>query len=460
MPGMSTAIRKFREYRQNERLSRAELETHKLGKFRSLVRHAVERSAYYREIVASRNIDVSTCTPADFPVLTKTDLMTNFDRIVTDPRITKQGLADFLTRSKDPGELFLNRYRVMHTSGSSGQVGYFVYGPDDWMSAFAQGARRRGRTRRMSVGFRRARMAFLGATDGHYTGVTMARMAQQGLTRLLVKVAIYEINDPLAQTIAGLNAFQPDMLVGYNTALKILAAKQRSGELRISPSRISSSGESMTENDKAELNAAFGAEVFNGYACTEHLMMGVSGPNESDMVLYDDDLIYEFYEDHTLITNLFNYTMPLIRYRMSDVLRPKATGRQGLPYLVVDNLVGRTEVSPQFVNEAGVEDFISPHTINEIFVSGVERFQMHLLDKRSFRFLVCLSAALDQAQRRTALDGVQQRLREILARKGMSNVSFEVAVVDDLPVDPKTRKFRLIVAAPATPLGNQHASVR
>ena len=73
------------------------------------------------------------------------------------------------------------------------------------------------------------------------------------------------------------------------------------------------------------------------------------------------------------------------------------------------------------------------------------RFQLHLTGPSAFRFLVILDPALDAAGRAEALRGVDARLKEILAQKGMPNVTFEVAPVDDLPVNPRTRKFQLIV---------------
>jgi hypothetical protein len=45
--------------------------------------------------------------------------------------------------------------------------------------------------------------------------------------------------------------------------------------------------------------------------------------------------------------------------------------------------------------------------------------------------------------------GVEARLREILERKRMDNVRFDVVVTNDLPVNPRTRKFQLIVDARA-----------
>ena len=52
-------------------------------------------------------------------------------------------------------------------------------------------------------------------------------------------------------------------------------------------------------------------------------------------------------------------------------------------------------------------------------------------------------------ERRTAtLAAIEHRWREILAQKQLENVGFRVQEEEELPVDPKTGKFRLVVRAP------------
>jgi phenylacetate-coenzyme A ligase PaaK-like adenylate-forming protein len=436
------SIGKMREFRRAAKLTRGQLEELKLAKFRKLARHARDRSPYYRRIIEERRIDVDRCQPLDFPVLTKTLLMQHFDEIVTAPGVTKRAIAEFLTRSKDPTERFLGKYRVIHTSGSSGEVGYFVYSPQDWARGIAM--RPRGqRMQRKRKG--KLRLAYFAAIDGHYAGVTLIRSFESGVARFFVELRAFEVNSPLPEVIAGLNEFQPDALAGYTTALKILAEKQRAGELNLRYLiGVMTAGEATTEADRALLEQTFHCGLVNTYGCSEHLGMGGSMPGSSNIVLTDNDLVFEFYPDHSVITNLFNYTMPLIRYRMADVLRP-IDSNEHAPYLVIESLVGRNELQPLFKNSDGVEDFISPHTINEIFVAGVTRFQMHLTGADSFDFMVCLDPVLDAQQRASAVEAVAERLRDILARKRMDNVRFAVVPTDDLPVNPRTRKFQLIL---------------
>ena len=431
--------------------ARAKLEAEQAQKFRALARHAQAYAPYYANIIRQRGIDLNTCTPADFPLLTKSLLMANFNDIVTDRRVTKQTVAEFLSRSKDPKEKLFDRLTVMHTSGTSGEVGYFLYAPADYGRLRAANMRNRQAFRAVFPKFgwrlRRLRIAFYGATGGHFAGATGVASMQQGIRSLFVDARAFEVNTPLPEAIERINDFQPDALWGYTTALKMLGVEQRAGRLNIKPIAIVATGEMVTKADMQFLSSAFdGASALSMYACTEHMLLGISNPDRETMMLLDDNLMFEFHEDHSVVTNLFNFTMPLIRYRMSDILRPVSA--PGAARIVIQNLVGRTEQMPLFANDTGGQDFISPHTINEIFVEGVTRFQMQITGSASFRFPICLEAQLDPAQRAAAVAGVTTRLKEILAQKALSNVTFDVPIVADIPLNERTRKFQLIVTAP------------
>jgi phenylacetate-CoA ligase len=428
--------------------NRSKFEAAKLRKFQALVRHANAHAPFYAGIIRERGIDPDTCTPADFPVLTKSLLMANFDGIVTDRRVTKKAVADFLSRSADPNDMLFGDLTVMHTSGTSGEVGYFLYAPADYRRMRAAAMRNRALFRASFPGLglrlRRIRVAFYGATGGHFAGATGMASMQRGVRRFFIDARSFEVNTPLPGVVERINQFRPDMLWGYTTALRMLGEEQRAGRLHIAPAAVAATGEMVTPADLGFLSTAFGgAAAASIYACTEHMMLGLSNPGADTMTLLDENLMFEFHEDHSIITNLFNFTMPLIRYRMSDILRPvsPADSRR----IVIENLVGRTEQMPMFINAAGARDFISPHTINEIFVDGVTRFQMQITGPASFRFPICVDAGFSEEKRSAAVAGIRARLTEILAQKGLGNVTFDVPIVANIPLNERTRKFQLIV---------------
>ncbi|MGD2132752.1 MAG: hypothetical protein PVI23_08165 [Maricaulaceae bacterium] len=437
-------VGKLTELRYNAKLTRAELEATKLKKFRKLAAKAEARSPYYREIIKSRDIDVKTCKPADFPVLTKSDLMTNFDRIVTDRRVTKAALTDFLARSNDPRELFLGKYRVLRTSGTSGKMGIYVFSTADWMRGFLVSATRmQGRAGAQG---RRRRLALYGVTEGHFAGASMATTFMQVPMRMFIKAEFFNIADPISQSCAKLNAFQPDLLTSYPSALAALAERQLAGELKIAPLAVAASGETVTKADLQVLQDAFKCDVGSSYSCSEHLLIGLSSEDNETMTLFDNDLIFEFHDDHIIVTNLFNTTQPLIRYRMDDVLTPVKQS-PGARELVIRSVVGRSEYTPSFVNEDGARDIINTHTISTIFVDGVRQFQLRVTGEASFEVLARLEDGLSADASDVAISGLRESIAGVLRQRRMSNVAFEVTAVDKIDHDPVSRKFKLIVDA-------------
>ncbi len=426
----------------NQRSSRGQFERRRMRRFRRFVSYVYERSPYYRRLILERKIDLVQCVPADFPILTKNEVLENFNDIVTLPGVKLEDIQQFLSESRKPEDLFRDRYVVIHTSGSSGQVAYFIYDPPGWA---------RGLSQLLNSGDfsllpgKRKRMALYGATEGHFTGVSIAASSMSPPLHLLHILRCFEINRPLAETIAGMNEYQPDVIAGYATGLRVLAERQLSGELRIRPRGIHSSGEPLLDADRAVIERAFGKCVRNTYVSSEHMFMGMKEPGWTSMRLLEDDLIFEIYPDHALVTNLFNRALPLIRYRMNDALTLVDT-LEHAPYRAISDVVGRVEQSAGFTNEHGVRDSISPHTINEIIIPHVSRFQLRITGSESFIFAIVFDPAVSAEQRETGINAASRRLQEILNQKEMANVRFDVQACEELPIDPSTRKFRLIVS--------------
>jgi phenylacetate-coenzyme A ligase PaaK-like adenylate-forming protein len=429
---------------RNLKKTRRELEEQQLRQFRRLVGHAQARSRYYRKVIAERGINPATCVPADFPVLTKDEVMANFDALVTDPRITLKRVSEFLERSTDPQELFEGSYHVLHTSGTSGSIGYFVFAHDEWIRGAAQVVR-------ASPLRLRRRVAYVAATRGHYAGVSLMMAGNDGTNALFYNVRLFDIGQPLPAIIAQLNDFQPHALTGYAAAIKALAEAQERGDLRIRPRDVGNGGEPLLLDVKEFIERVFGVPVKNGYASSEHLYMAMPIHGFEGMHLLEDELIFELAPDHTCVTNLFNFTMPLIRYRMDDVLIPDDSTATALPFRRLKGVIGRREDSLVFRNQHGRQDFIHPITIVELVIAGLVGWQIVLTGDESFQFLARFDPALTSAERERTTERIAAKLREMLLEKEMSNVQFAIEPVESLAIDPDTGKFRLVVSARLQP---------
>ena len=93
-------------------------------RLRALVAHAVAASPYYREVLgpdaASGDVPLR-----ELPTLSKTTMMDNFDRIVTDRRLRRADLEAHLS-APAADRPYLGRYKVFTTAGTTGVRGLFV----------------------------------------------------------------------------------------------------------------------------------------------------------------------------------------------------------------------------------------------------------------------------------------------------------------------------------------------
>src|SRR5262245_9103211 len=90
----------------------------------SLVEWAMARSPFYAERL--RSIDSRQFDLPQLPVLTKPEMMSQFDRLLTDRRLKRADLEEYMRAPDRLGQWYLGGYAVSHTSGTSGMQAIIV----------------------------------------------------------------------------------------------------------------------------------------------------------------------------------------------------------------------------------------------------------------------------------------------------------------------------------------------
>jgi phenylacetate-CoA ligase len=265
---------------------------------------------------------------ASLPVLTKTEMMANFDAVVTDPRLTRQSVEDHLALLQDRPEFLLDHYTCVASSGTTGERGIFVYDADAIVDFLAGNARRPTATLLSAGGPPRggAPMAIVGASSPrHATSAVGAIFAGHHLFSVTPVPATL----PMAEIVARLNDLQPTTLLGYPSVLALLAAEQHADRLAITPQAVTTTSETLTPELRQRIRSAFGAPVAGNFGSSEGLL-GLSQPDQEPIEFASDLAITELVDDdghpvpdgtpstRVLVTNLFNLTQPLIRYELPD----------------------------------------------------------------------------------------------------------------------------------------------
>ena len=145
--------------------------------------------------------------------------------------------------------------------------------------------------------------------------------------------------------LAALNASAPDVLVAPARVLAYLAAQQAAGVLQIAPTKVISVAEVLEPDDERLIARAFAQTVHQLYQCTEGFLgytceKGVLHLNEEFVHVEPDWLDAARTRFSPIVTDFSRSTQPIVRYRLDDVLRLRATpcdcGRHSLALEAID----------------------------------------------------------------------------------------------------------------------------
>jgi phenylacetate-CoA ligase len=320
------ALRLARTQTSREQGPRAQLAQHQQQRLDTVVRHAAAHSPFYRRRLAETGaLGGGPVQLQRLPVLDKSLLMEHFDELVCDRRLRRDLLLEWVGQMAGD-QLYLERYRAMVTSGSSGRPGLFVYDPAGWRSTCAQILRSSGWAG-LRPSLPRQRLALLGGAAPSHVSRQVAVTMAVGLHRVLS----LPVTLPLPRLVEALNQFQPTYLHVYPSVAMWLAEEQQAGRLRLSPQMLVTIGELRTPEMTGRLEEAFGVPPFNAYGCTEGLW-GSECEHHQGIHLFEDSTLVENVDPdgqpvpagqpgaRLLVTNLYNLVQPLLRLEVTDLV--------------------------------------------------------------------------------------------------------------------------------------------
>ena len=294
---------------------------------------ASKRSRFYSEHWEGN--DVLHAKLSDLPAVSKQALMSRFDDWVTDPQLKLEQLRGFIADPQRIGEPFLGKYLVWESSGTSQHPGLFVQDAQSMAVYDALEALRRDTPRPLQRWLDplmlSERIAFIGATTGHFASmVSMQRLKQ--LNPVMARcTSCFSILQPARALVDELNAFAPTVIASYPTVATWLADESCRGNLNFSPKEVWTGGETLSPTMRQRLVQVFGCTVRNSYGASEFMSIGWEC-GHAKMHANSDWVILEPIEKSgeptpkgqfsysTLVTNLANHVQPLIRYDLGDQL--------------------------------------------------------------------------------------------------------------------------------------------
>lgn len=341
LPAFETGLKRRKTFRYWRELERSQwLDEHaidrlKLTRLRDLLLHAQTHSGYYQETWNAQGLRAESVNSlAD---LSRWPLI--------DREVIRQNRGTMQVRS-------VGRLITKSTGGSSGVPLTFdldANSNDRRMAAWHRG------------------YAWASAAPGtkqfYLWGTSLtpqtrvARLKEAAWNRLHRKTTVnsFELTEQSAAAVARrIAGYRPDAIVAYVKPLYHLARCLDEQHIRpFSPASIVVGAEKLHDFEREQIERVFRAPVFETYGSREFMLIAAECEQHRGLHLTAEHLHVELLDDqdqpvrdgeegNVVITDLFNYGMPFIRYRTGDravsTHRPCACGR-GLPLL--SRIVGR-----------------------------------------------------------------------------------------------------------------------
>ena len=413
----------------------AKIRAERQSRLRDLLTRAKRDSPWHARRLT--HVDPETFVEEDIaklPTMTKSDLMANFDQIVTDRALSLELIESHLQQLSSDRYL-LDFYHVVTTGGSTGQRGILVYDWQGWVTlglSFARLLPLMG----IEEG-RRESCVIIGASNAaHGTGAFVQSFAPW-LARVFSPFIALSVTQPISEIIDCLNETQPTTLLGFPSMLRQLCFAAEQGSLKVAPRAIMVGAEPLSSDTRAMMEHLFRARVYDFYGCNEASCVGFSCPVGPGLHLSDDLIIVEpvnaanalsppgIPSTRILLTNLFNVTMPLIRYELDDAVTPmESSGRChcGSSFRKILNVCGRTDDSFQYSNGT----FVHPVAFAALgHEPAIREFQVRQC-QRGAHILVEASRSFDHS-------AISEEIRQTLESLGVAGAEISLELVDQIP---------------------------
>lgn len=317
----------YLELNQTQWLPRHKIKELQLRKFQNIVTHAYNHVPYYRERMDHLKIkpeDINSLDDiAKLPLLNKSD-------------VRKYIHFDLLSDNHNKKKIL-----KIQTSGSTGEP--FVIYADKHQLELRWAATQRG-------------LEWSGYRFGdkcirlwHQTlGMSKLQVFREKMDAFLTRrrfIPAYQMTaSNLGEVIEQIRSYKPVLIDGYAESFNLLASYLKANPTSINSVKgIVSSAQELPDQSRSTISKAFNCGVFDKYGCREFSGVAYECEKHDGHHIVEENFIVEVLKEgvpakpgeigEIVITDLSNFCMPMIRYRVGDLAvaydntKPCACGR-------------------------------------------------------------------------------------------------------------------------------------
>lgn len=405
-------------YTSHLKLSAKEIEALQWQALTDLLRHSYENCAYYRERWQAAGVDDirtidSLSQFRQLPILTKADISQHADRI------RAVNYPQNIVKATGGSTGVPLRFELDLTSNTRREA--IMWRGYDWLGA--------------GLGVRT--LYLWGAGIGQ---ASTGRQLKENLyhwlynRKMLNSFAMSPSN--MAEYVAAFNRFKPDAMVAYVNPLYELALYILQHKVAVHKvDTILTGAEPLYEYQREKIEQAFGCRVYNTYGCREVMLIAAECREHKQLHINADHLLVETLDSagnnvigtsgDVVLTDLFNYGMPLIRYQNGDqaTLHSDACGC-GNPLPLMSSIDGRKLDIIKTPSGKLIPGELFPHLFKEF--TAINKFQVR-------------QQQLDQLQiaivaRNGLTDADKAKISAEINRYAEGELQLQINLVDDIPL--------------------------
>lgn len=373
-------------------------------RIQNLIAHAVKTTEFYKDYPEDAKLE-------DLPIVNKETFRNHYDSF----------LSSEYKDAKDN--------RVMCTSGSTGTPLRMIQNKD-------------------KINHNTAGGIFLGAAAGYYIGMKEAFIrvwvnnVRKSKMRLLMENLImmdssHMDDDALEKMLQTIKKEKVKCMVGYSSALGELSRYIEAKKVNCSEFSVKiiiPISETMPDTVRRKLEQQFGCKVRAWYSNEENGIMGLQNKKDSGYHIDTETYYYEILKmdsdepaepgelGRIVITDLFNYAFPIIRYDNGDTAVAKRMEKNGRYKLYLTELYGRRSDLIYDCDGKAVTPYIITNNLWDI--KGVKQYQFIQEDIKKYK--ICLNGNPDEINEEEILG----RIRPYLGKEA----DIQVEIVDEIPV--------------------------
>lgn len=399
----------LRLLREAESWSEEQMHDFQQQRLTKLMRYAAEKVPFYREWFYSQGLDPRTATLDQLPVVDKA-------------LMRREGIDRFAAEGFPEHERIVSR-----SSGSTGEpftfyetrLSYSVNMASKLRTWYQAGYRLGDRYMKITNGKRSKRMKAL-----------------QDRVNNCVYVSFHSMDDVLLQSILEkIERFKPKYIRSYPIPLYLLAKyRNEHMEYMHQPQHIFTTGSTMSQSYREEIEEAFGCDIIDSYSCE-------GTPNTYETIKHNGYHIGKYYgileildnNGHAIrdgigrvvSTDLWNFAHPFIRYDTQDLVEVQG-GK-------IQRILGRE--SDIITSADGT--LYTNHNFSHFFThetNGVDAYQIVFHRNNSITFLLVPNNHYTTEIEKYIIKYWQTRL----------NMPVDIAIVEEIPLMHNNKRLTII----------------